>query len=501
MNYPTKTTTNIRKRVNNRLAQSLAMLLVMTIILSACSGQGKSNEVVESMTRDEVGSLKVAYTNEQNYYTQYGNAYNAMFPNIEVEVISTESIWNAEDPAAELKKLVDEQKPDVISLTQDQYALLANDGYLYDLDAIIKQDQFDIDAMMPGVIELLKTNGGGKLYGLSPSFSSKALYYNKNMFDKHNIPYPTNQMSWEEVLQLAKRFPTEGTGDEQTYGLVLSGSTAFDLVDTMGTAKGLTYVDYDSGQLAIQTDEWRTIFETVTNAYKSGKVSIPSSNSNSFGGGVVRRGAGDTFSISMGTMSFAADKAAMTIDQPFLMNMLQMSQRFGGGARGGGGSVRAATPAAPSGGSAPLEIKEINWDVVTIPVDPTNPSVTGNLSLDTVWSIHAASENLGAAWELVKYINGDQLAKTTSNSSPQLTTRTAYMTNEEHNLEAFTILGPNPVTFAQKFPTGFKEEFAAMASEQMKNVISGTTTMDDALNIIQTTGQDLLTQKKLDEQS
>ncbi|MEX2415218.1 MAG: extracellular solute-binding protein, partial [Paenibacillaceae bacterium] len=398
MNNQTKTTMNIRKRVISRLARSMTLLLVMTVVLAACGSQGKSNQVVESMSRDEAGLLKIAYTNEQFFYMQYGNAYNAMFPNVEVEVIPTESIWNADDPAAELKKLVDEQKPDVISLTEEQYASLAGDGYLYDLDTVIKQDQYDIGAMMPGVIELLKNKGGGKLYGLSPSFSSKALYYNKDMFDKHQIPYPTDRMSWEELLRLAERFPTEGQGDEQTYGLVVSGNTAFDLVETMGTAKGLTYVDYDSGQLSMNTDEWKVIFETVTNSYKLGKVSIPSGD-NSFGGaaGMIRRSGGGSIAISMGTMSFAAGKAAMTIDQSFLMNMLQMSQRMGGPARRATASVSAS---AAEGSKAPtmLDIKEINWDLATIPVDPTNPDVTGGLSLDTVWSINAASENLSPAW-------------------------------------------------------------------------------------------------------
>ncbi len=483
--------------MNKSKKSAILLLLVMTVVVAACGNQGKSNQAVDSLSRDEAGSLKIAYTNEEIFYMQYGNAFTAMFPNVAVEVIATESIWNTDDPATELKKLVDEQKPDVVSLTEDQYELLANDGYLYDLDTVIKQDQFEITKMLPGAIELLKNKGGGKLYGLSPSFSSKALYYNKDMFDKYKVPYPTDRMSWEEILQLAERFPTEGQGEEQTYGLVLSGNTAFDLVETMGTAKGLTYVDYDSGQLSIQTDEWKAIIETVTNSYKSGKVSIPSGSNPFGGGGIIRRAGGVSMSISMGTMNFAAGKAAMTIDQSFLMNMLQMSERMGGATKRG--AVSASPNGSSAGGSKLLEIQEINWDLVTIPVDPTNPDVTGALGLDTIWSISASAENLSPAWELIKYINGDQLAKTNSNSSTQLSTRTEYISNEEYNLQAFTVLGQNPVTFAQRFPIGFKDEFAAMASEEMNLIVSGTKTITDAISVIQTKGQDLLTQKKLEE--
>src|SRR5690606_2756831 len=105
------------------------------------------------------------------------------FPNIELEVISTESAFSAEDPAAEMMRIVEEQQPDVLYLSEEEYALLAQDGTLYDLDAVVKQDQFDLDSFQPAVIDLLKAHGGGKLYGLSANFSSQALYYNKDLFD------------------------------------------------------------------------------------------------------------------------------------------------------------------------------------------------------------------------------------------------------------------------------------------------------------------------------
>lgn len=472
----------------------LSLVLAMTVALVGCSDSGNSSQAVQNLSRDEKASLKVAYTNEESFYMQYGNTYNALFPNVDVEVISTQSIWNAEDPAAELTKLMEEQQPDIISLTEDQYELLAAQGNLYDLDAVIKQDQFDVESILPAAIDLLKTKGSGKLYGLSPTFSSKVLYYNKDMFDQFKVPYPTDKMSWEDVLQLAERFPSEGQGNDQTYGLVVSGNTPFDLIETIGSAKGQTYVDYDAGQLSINTDEWRSIFETVINSYKSGKVLVPSSDNSSNAGGIgmMARAGGNRISIGRNTLNFASGKAAMTIDQAFLMNMMQMTQRFGGRQQ-----QKSATDTNAKQG---LEIKEFNWDLVTIPVDPTNPDVTGDLSLDTIWSINATSQNLSAAWELLKYINGDQLAKTNAKSSTSLSTRTAYISSEEHNLGAFSALEMNPITFAQKFPVGFKDEFATMASEEINAVISGTTTVAAALDIIQSKGQDLLTQKKEAEQ-
>ncbi|RKP56964.1 extracellular solute-binding protein [Cohnella endophytica] len=482
--------------MNRRLRKSglWTGALALTLALSACtSSGGKEKSAISKLDRKDKGTLKVAYFNEQAFFMQYGNAFQTMFPNVELEVVSTESVFNAEDPVAEMEKLVKEQQPDALYLTEDQYAKLAGKGMLYDLDAVVKQDEFDLDGFQPSVIELLKAKGSGKLFGLSPSFSTQALYYNKDLFDKYGIPYPTDGMSWEDAMRLAARFPAKKDGDDALNGLFQSSQTSnpFELVRTIGEAKGLTYADADAGTVSIDSPEWKSIFQAVIDGYKSGSISMPSDNGGA-GGGVFRSMGGGKMAISItpDSMRFMSGQAAMTIDGPMIMNLMGMETKIGAA-----GAVRSSkstdsTTVKPMGSP----FKKFEWDVVTVPVDPSQPDVTGNMSLDSVFSINAASENLSAAWEFLKYANGEQLAKTSAKSSPSLSARTAYKTQESgKNIDAFYALKANSQAILQTLPEGFAADFSQLAAEQIKQVVAGSATLDQALKEIQTKGQLLLT--------
>lgn len=468
------------------------------LALTACTfpGSGKEKENgVKSLDREEAGSLKVAYFQSQAFFTQYGNAFQAMFPKVEIEVISTESVTRADDPVAEMQKLVDSEQPDVLVLPEAQYEALAKDGRLYDLEAVIKQSKFDIDSFHPAVIDLLKSYGGGKLYGLSPSFSSQALYYNKSLFDQYKIDYPKDGMSWEEVLQLAARFPVKKGGDNALYGLSpsMQSTDAFALIRMIGEAKGLAYADSDSGTVSINTPEWKEIFKAVTDGYKTGVIQLPSSGGGGDSAGptvsMMMEGSGKSIQLGPDSMRFMSGQSAMAIDGPILMNMLGV-----GAARP---EVRKQN-ADPSGKGEPKAPGEgVVWDVVTVPVDRSRPDVAGGMSLDNVFAINAASNNLAAAWELVKYINGEQVAKMNAKSSSALSSRTAHATESDgKNIGAFYALGIDQQSLLQTLPEGFAESFAQMASEHIQKIVNGTASLDEAMKAIQSQGQDLLTKAK-----
>lgn len=501
--------------MNNRWGRKtgvLASSLALAVSASACTSSGSEDgsAAFGSLDREDKGTLKVAYFNEEAFYMQYGNAFQAMFPNLELEVVSTENAMSAEDPVAGMEQLIQDEQPDALFLTEDQYASLSAKGMLYDLDAAVKQDEFDLEAFVPSVIDLLKARGGGKLYGLSPSFASQALYYNKDLFDKHGIPYPTDGMSWEEVMQLAARFPVkkgsdnvkigEVGQDDALYGLAqpISASDPFNLIRTIGEAKGLVYADSESKTVSIDTPEWKQIFDAVIAGYKSGSITMPSSGGGGGAaamGGLMIRGMGGKTAISIGpnTMRFMNGQSAMSIDGPMIMNMLGMGASMG--------VARTQTKSAGGGAATLKPIGEgLNWDLVTIPTDPSQPGVSGSMSLDSVFSINAASENLSAAWEFLKYANGEQLAKTGAKSSPALTSRTAYKNEASgKNIDAFYSLAVNDQSLLQALPAGFVDSFAQLASDNIVQAVNDQKTVDEALKAIQSEGQDLLTQSLADE--
>jgi multiple sugar transport system substrate-binding protein len=58
---------------------------------------------------------------------------------------------------------------------------------------------------------------GEGLYGIPKDWTPRAVYYNKKLFDKAGIKYPTNDWTWDDLLETAKAL-TVGEGPDKQYG-------------------------------------------------------------------------------------------------------------------------------------------------------------------------------------------------------------------------------------------------------------------------------------------
>jgi multiple sugar transport system substrate-binding protein len=378
---------------------------------------------------------------------------------------------------------MNEQKPDVILMSEDQYQYLADQGRLYDLESVIRQDKFDIENMAPAVIELLKAKGGGKLYGLSPTFNSQALFYNKDLFDQYRISYPTDRMSWEDVLKLAARFPTDGKEDARIYGLAqsLTSNNPFDLVRNMALSKGLTYIDPNNTNISVTNEEWSKTMQMAVDGYKAGYIQQPGTGGGGAGAVITGNGAAGGTAGAGGNAargfgidtSFISGKAAMVIDNSSMLTFMGVQRNI-------------------------QNASKLNWEVVSMPVDPSNPDVSNSFSVSQIFGVNAESSNVRAAWELVKYINGNELANIRSKSSTELISRSAYMKDKNgKNLEAFYMLKPNLISTAQLYPRGFTAAFRDITTKSIGEAIAGTKTIPQVLAAIQEQGQEALDTAKL----
>ena len=60
----------------------------------------------------------------------------------------------------------------------------------------------------------------GDVYGLPYDFGPYIIYYNKDLFDKHGVEYPTSSMTWDEFLEKCRALT--GDGDYGFATLLLS---------------------------------------------------------------------------------------------------------------------------------------------------------------------------------------------------------------------------------------------------------------------------------------
>ena len=118
-------------------------------------------------------------------------------------------------------------------LDMGTYSKMASEGKLTELDSLIERDKYNIESIYPALIDILKEKGEGKLYGLVPTFHRNVIFYNADLFAEHGIEPPHDGMTWQDIIDTARRFPTDGDEDARVYGFgrdSYGGMTSYNFV-------------------------------------------------------------------------------------------------------------------------------------------------------------------------------------------------------------------------------------------------------------------------------
>ncbi|MDD3927161.1 MAG: sugar ABC transporter substrate-binding protein, partial [bacterium] len=109
--------------------------------------------------------------------------------------------------------------PDVFFVPAAMYSGFVRRGVLMDMTPYLDKDRDFLKQYYPAL--LANVNYEGKIYGLVSNNSFPVMYYNKTIFDKMKMPYPTNDMTLEETVELAKKMTIRGSdGRARQYGLI-----------------------------------------------------------------------------------------------------------------------------------------------------------------------------------------------------------------------------------------------------------------------------------------
>jgi len=135
-------------------------------------------------------------------------AFNKQYPNVHVKV-ETAPYDNYFTTLQ--TRIAGGQAPDVFELNFENFVSYASKGTLMDLSPMISADKsFDPSVFYPRAYEAFQLDG--KQYGLSESFSDVVLFYNKDLFDKAGVAYPTASWTWDDAMQAAQKLTDPAQG-------------------------------------------------------------------------------------------------------------------------------------------------------------------------------------------------------------------------------------------------------------------------------------------------
>lgn len=459
----------------NRWLQVITVLVVSCLLVVGCKSESKSP--LGPKKNQETTTLKVIYHDSELFYQQYGDLFTTLNNQIQFELISDADIYKdmgdrtKEEVYAEF---IREEQPDILILDAHQFKNQINDGILTELDSLSTRDNYNLDGFLPGLVDQFRELGGGELYGLTPSFSSKAIFYNKDLFKKNDIELPSDGMSWYDIIDLARRFPTEGDKQTRVYGY--SGGEVYEapmdlvtLIDRMSQAEGLTILNTDKMQVTIDTDAWKKVIQTAIEADQSGAIFNSMDE-------LFTSGTNEDFYDSQ---QFLMGRSAMHIGS---VTSLALMDHFKNDMN---------------------DYEPFELGIAAGPVDPLDPTST-YVTPGDIFAINIASVNQDAAWEFIKYVCGEDYARASSKSNELLLgqqlllSRLGFMTDYEGtSLEPFYQLRSKLLRRSDdwyKLPDQFFNDFATILSRELELVEKEQKSLDEAIATVRSEAQAVLDQ-------
>ena len=266
-------------------ARILALLMLLSMLLAACAPAATpaapaepqiiEKEVIITATPEPA---KPAEPVEITYYTfsaapdhlkeldEMVQLFQASHPNIIVKVETAP--FN--DYFTKLQTLIaGGTAPDVFELNYENFVTYADKGLLLDLSPLMSADT-TLDASVYSERANQAFSYNGMQLGLPATFSTVMLFYNKDLFDKAGLAYPTADWTWADAVEAGKKLNDPANG---VWGLY-SGIQFWEFYKK-AAQNNCKFFNDDKTEVLINSPECVQALETMVNMVKTDKV-VPS---------------------------------------------------------------------------------------------------------------------------------------------------------------------------------------------------------------------------------
>ena len=206
---------------------ALALSAVMALSLAACGGGssssgGSSSDGDSSASSGGSGSgsltINIWDSNQQAGLQEIVDEWSAESGvSAKIEVVDWDNYWTLLEAGASGGTM-----PDVFWMHSNTAQMYMENDILLDLDPYIEKDEtMDLSKYYQGIVDLY-TRSDGKHFAIPKDHDTIALLYNKAIFDQYGVDYPTDDWTWEDMYEAAKKITEGSNGD--VYGLAMNTS-------------------------------------------------------------------------------------------------------------------------------------------------------------------------------------------------------------------------------------------------------------------------------------
>lgn len=240
---------------------ALLPLVATSLMLSACgggSGEGAAPGASTGNAESSAPAKVVAYSYWQEFSDEYWDKVlvqplKKKYPHIQLEIVKP-----GKNGTAKLEEMITAgEVPDIVISDLGTAPAIAGLGFNYDMAPLIKKYGLDLSKYDQSTVEYVRTfSKTGGIITLPYSTNFIGMFYNKDIFDKFGVAYPKDGVTFNEVLDLAKRL----TRMDQNIQYI-----GFDHNSIHFLAGGITrdYFDPKTGKANVSTKEWKMAYDLL----------------------------------------------------------------------------------------------------------------------------------------------------------------------------------------------------------------------------------------------
>lgn len=237
------------------LRKTVWAALMIPLALAGCGGSGEqaSQGAEEPLKTEEPVTLRLqpvgaGYLYPEDFELLVTEPLKKKYPHIIVEYVMPAQGTMITDLVAA------KNVPDILLYGIGNYTQYRDLGILTDITPLVKQLNIDLSSFKTWTLDNIRVDG--KLYSLPYATNTNGIYYNLDLFDTFGVAYPKDGLTWDDIVDTAKRLSRTDNGVAYKGFMYLNSYW-------LGYQLSQPFTDPTKTKAAIHTDGWSRAFQMM----------------------------------------------------------------------------------------------------------------------------------------------------------------------------------------------------------------------------------------------
>lgn len=237
-----------------------SMILLAGLMLTSCGSNNDSNGNTQTADGKQTVRFAMWDKNQEKIMKEIADKYMAEHEDVDVQV----ELGTYKDHFTKLEtQSQGDVMPDIFFMNAPNFLKFASNDVLEPLDDIISEKNINMDDFPDALKDMYKYED--HQYGIPKDWDLGALWYNKEIFDEAGVDYPTNDWTWNDMVEAARKIKESNI--EGVWPMAAPADTQTIVYDTIPQAGGYvineekTKSGYDSPEAIEGVKVWVDLIE------------------------------------------------------------------------------------------------------------------------------------------------------------------------------------------------------------------------------------------------